>query len=491
MVILNDELLGAKPATPSQGENSSLYVNYDAPGSETIPGSIENTLTGPMSFSNDITAAQVRRDEGVSDEQYDPTDVVGRVKGLVKDAASLFTDEPTADDKRPISKQEFDASGYARPGVNYEPGLTDGAASLRAASYDVDQKSQFLVEKAGITGDAAGFVAGLAEPKNVVTAVASGGIVRGPLVGLSATSSRYLNLTNYLAGANDNIIRGNLMAAGVRGVGEGAAFSGLRTPSDMDSADTLGQDYSMTDALLGATTNMLFMGGAESVHGGFYGFKLEKNQALQEAFLKQQAAEGQAKMHDIGMKVSNDFSDAQELTGYDEAGLDSMIKNKGADVPAEGAGAEALKSITEDQHAEAAELATQQTLSGQRVDVSPIIGDGRPTEDQPNVAQGQTPLAEKVKAINDSLLNPEKSYTHDSAAIAEADKFNAEYGGDYDDKQIDDQIAQAHSDIAALKSSGHVTPEMDEYIKKANAMPDDAVTYSKALSTAAACLTRG
>jgi hypothetical protein len=159
-----------------------------------------------------------------------------------------------------MPKAEWEASPSYRPSLTWDEGMTPARADALATQHDRLAWNQSLIERyqGGWTGQAAGFVAGLApgiaDPTNYI-----------PLLGPAAKAAMVARL---------GVIGGNIALHGA----EAAANTALFEPLTASHAATFGQPYGWEDAAADIALGALAGSVGGAIHGG-----LEYRGSLREA----------------------------------------------------------------------------------------------------------------------------------------------------------------------------------------------------------------
>jgi hypothetical protein len=302
---------------------------------------------------------------------------LGAAKDYVIDALNSDTD------RAPLSQEEWKSSEFYREGIKYEDGMTAGTAAIRADRYDDQMRLATVMRDASTSQTVLGFGAALAggifEPKNLVSGVVAAGIVRTPLVGMSNSSARYSAMKNFLT-TKMSPGKAEVAARGIRGGTEGFIAAAITEPSNMESAHTLNEDYTMTDSLFNLATSVAFSGAIEA-GGGFIqvnraNAEIAKNRIDQrDATLK--------KWSDLGVKVSDDFVKGIHDKDIPPQDMERIFKGETVKgVRLEGDALSLAQKITPEAHAESVELATQQLINGRRVDMTPTLNEVTGAQDR-------------------------------------------------------------------------------------------------------------
>lgn len=212
------EYLGSKEADYSpEGSASTLYQAKPST-SEVIRAQVDEIFTGAGSLKAYIDAGNVSRE----------------AKTGVR-----------------LSKEEWEASEYFRPGINFFDGITNNSAQILAERYDNNQDNAFALERASTLqrglGLGVGLVAGVFEPVNLVSGVAAA-LATGGLGSAIPTIGRLTAV---------NSVRG----AATRGAIEGVVGAALTEPGSLYSAKRLQEDYTLSDSLLNLGIGAILGGG--------------------------------------------------------------------------------------------------------------------------------------------------------------------------------------------------------------------------------------
>lgn len=153
-----------------------------------------------------------------------------------------------ADSKgKQLTLDEYKASEFFRPNVQYYNGMTREGARLLAEYNDDREKNAKIIESAGVgktvLGFGAAFGAGIFEPKNLAAgaAVAVAAPYAGAVLPIGANLRRLYQLRK---------LPGQYAAKGITGGVEGMVAAAALEPSNRYTADTLRQDYTMADTLM-------------------------------------------------------------------------------------------------------------------------------------------------------------------------------------------------------------------------------------------------
>lgn len=345
-------------ARPSELRRSQIAESQKFSTSQIVGESIDESLTGTGTFVQDIQSERLSRTKFGNDESK-----LSGFSGLYVDVFGV-----EAEDKKLFAtKEDYLNSDVYSPTIPYRPSLTRGEARIMRERELERNKYGSMLEQANTAETIAAFTAGLGaaivEPKNLVSGIVAAGIVRAPIVGLSNTSARYTALRNYM---NSNLGKyGTAGAVAARAAGEGAIAVAITEGSNRESALALGDDYTMTDTIMNFATSIAFGAAIEGAPVIFKTFKSAKKVELARKQARELAA---TKLKEKGIEF-NQKLETGELKGIEVKGVV----------------AEQLRGVDYNTHAKASELAQAQILKGQRVDVAPVLAQGK-TQPAENVA---------------------------------------------------------------------------------------------------------
>jgi GNAT superfamily N-acetyltransferase len=341
-------LMGKKEQQFNQaGERSNLARESESSTFDAVRASVDEASKGVGTFVNDIKAEQIKAYRG---------EETSGISGALVDFFGV-----SEQGKQYLLEDEYKQSKYFREGLPFQVGLTQGEARIKAERYDARLKNGLILSKANTAESVAAFTAGLGagvfEPKNLVSGVVAGGLIRAPIVGLSNTSTRFLSMKNFLT-AKVGAKFGEVAAVATRAGAEGAIAVGITEPSNRASAKLVGDDYTMTDTLMNLVTSVAF---GAAIEGGGVAFR-NLQQSRQLKLSRKQAQEASlSKLKKKGVEFSESALTALESKDLAKGGI--IAKDKAAVV---------MRRIDDNTHAEAAELASQQIMAGQVVDVSAV-----------------------------------------------------------------------------------------------------------------------
>lgn len=330
-----------------EGARANIPMNMEASTFDIIRANVNEATKGVGTFIEDIRAEQIKAYRG--ERNSGMSGLLVHMTGVSKEGKKLLTEG------------DYKESKYFRHGIQYEEGMTLGEARIKANRYDDQLRNGLIMSKANTAESVVGFTTGLGaaifEPKNLVSGVVAAGLVRAPLVGLSNSSTRYLSLKNYMI-AKTGERYGEAAAVASRAGIEGAVAVAITEPSNIASARLVGDDYTMTDSLMNLVTSIAF---GAALEGGGVAFR-NMRASKQMKIAKRQAVEAALnKLKRKGVEFSENVLDEIEVKQLEKGG-----------VVAEGKAAALLRTIDNDTHAEATELASQQLMAGQVVDVEPV-----------------------------------------------------------------------------------------------------------------------
>ncbi len=171
----------------------------------------------------------------------------------------------------PLSKEEYELSPNYRKSIPYYRGITEDAArELSIYSDESDKRAEFISDATSgqyALGLAAGFTAGVLEPKNIATGVA-GAVVLSPLAAAAPAASNLRRLMKLRQQA------GQYSAKIGAGAMEGLVSAAIAEPSNQYSASILRQDYTMADSAWNIATSTVF--GVAASTAGIVAPKLPK-----------------------------------------------------------------------------------------------------------------------------------------------------------------------------------------------------------------------
>lgn len=147
----------------------------------------------------------------------------------------------------PLTKEQYQQSPNYRPNIAYYRGITEESAKALASFNDsTEKRAEFINEATGgqkALGYTAAFTAGLFEPKNLGTGIATTAVL-SPLaaaIAPAASGFRRLMALKKVAGRYGD----KAMIGGV----EGLVSAAIAEPSNQYSAKVLQQDYTMADTM--------------------------------------------------------------------------------------------------------------------------------------------------------------------------------------------------------------------------------------------------
>jgi hypothetical protein len=200
-----------EPKSTQFGQSSGLF--QATPSAAEVTGAyVEETFQGEGSLVQDIEAMNIRRSETPG----------------------------TAFSAPAISEDDWKSSVNYRPGLTYHPTMTEYSAKTLASIHDDRLNRQSVMDKASklqsVVGFGAGFVSGVAEPKNLISGIAAA-LVTGGTGALVPSLERMIAV---------NTIKG----AATRGAAEGVVGAALTEPSNIESSKVVQGDYTMTDSMI-------------------------------------------------------------------------------------------------------------------------------------------------------------------------------------------------------------------------------------------------
>lgn len=207
--------LGESKLTPNIGRQAALVEQFEPTTGQVAGAFVEEVFKGTDSLSYDNKANEVER--------------------LNREGTKL--DEAT-----------YQASPYYRDSIKFNEGMTLEAAKVLAENQDEVDKRAFIIGNASTLQKGAGLLSGLGagifEPKNFAVSAATavvGGVVANRFIG----AAKLLEMQQRM---------GKVKFALGAGAVEGAVSTAVMTPSGIESAKTLQQDYTAADV----AANMAF-----------------------------------------------------------------------------------------------------------------------------------------------------------------------------------------------------------------------------------------
>lgn len=162
-----------------------------------------------------------------------------------------------------LTKEEYENSELFTPGVAWYDGMTNESAMVQKEYQEAQNRRNQVFADAStgqtVVGMAAGFGAGIVEPKNLAIGVGVS-LAAGPLATagfLGNTARRIYQMRNVALKSRIAI-----------GAAEGVVAGAITEPSNRYSAKVLQQDYTMADSLFNIATSTAFGAGVPVVGEG-------------------------------------------------------------------------------------------------------------------------------------------------------------------------------------------------------------------------------
>lgn len=153
-----------------------------------------------------------------------------------------------------LTYDQFQESSNYRSGFQYDDRMTDKRLEILARRYDSQKYERDILGRATTGQKVLSFVTelvvGVAEPKNLLS-----GIAARPILGLFGPAVRDTSKAIKVRRANSE-----LAAKLGTGAKEGLVAAAITEPSNRYSADTLQEDYGMSDSLLNIGTSAILGG---------------------------------------------------------------------------------------------------------------------------------------------------------------------------------------------------------------------------------------
>lgn len=262
--------------------------------------------SGDGTFIQDVRAGFVARETGqdlgvIQDESF----LFARDTGLLPSILNYDQDL----ENRKLSKEEYEKSDFFREDLEYVDGLTTLAASVRANTYDVQQKRRTVLgRREDFTAAATGFVGalagGLVETKNLAITGAIGAGVTAAGAGLSAPLGALAAGTTYASRALNAGLKGYRAVRQARPIATATARSALVggaatipvAVTGIQNEPIFATDYSFEDAIIdvaaSAALDGIFTAGGSAVKQKFFNNNatLADRQAIAEVIQAQVAS---------------------------------------------------------------------------------------------------------------------------------------------------------------------------------------------------------